>query len=275
MMTERGSGARGGAGRSWLTCGVELHEAARRLGVHYHTAYRWVREGTLAAVKRGTAYEIEPDEVERHRAARHAPVPPPRVTVVRDWSQQVGRLYDALAGGDELAARAVVDRLTDGGIGPVAIITELLTPALQEIGARWASGSLSIAEEHRASAICERLLARIAVHPRGRPRGVAVVATAPSDDHALPAAMAALALRADRWQVHHLGPRVPAGELAAFAGAVGAHIVVISTTTSTAEVEVVDLRRMLTPGPVVLAGRPGRTVVDLLAEARAARGAAR
>jgi len=146
----------------WLTCGVELHEAARRLGVHYHTAYRWVREGSLAAVKRGSTYEIEPDEVERRRAARHAPAPPPRVTVVRDWSPQVARLYDALSAGDELAARAVVDRLTDGGIGPVAVITELLTPALQEIGARWASGSLSIAEEHRASAICERLLARIA-----------------------------------------------------------------------------------------------------------------
>jgi len=259
----------------WLTCGVELHEAARRLGVHYHTAYRWVREGSLAAVKRGAAYEIEPDEVERHRAARHASVPPPRVTVVRDWSQQVSRLYDALAAGDELAARAVVDRLTDGGISPVAIITELLTPALHEIGARWASGSLSIAEEHRATAICERLLARIAVHPRGRPRGVAVVATAPSDDHAVPAAMAALALRADRWQVHHLGPRVAVEELAAFAASVGAHLVVVSATMSTAEVDAAHLLRLLAPGPVVLIGRPGRTVVDLLAEARAAREATR
>jgi len=259
----------------WLTCGVELHEAARRLGVHYHTAYRWVREGSLAAVKRGSTYEIEPDEVERRRAARHAPAPPPRVTVVRDWSPQVARLYDALSTGDELAARAVVDRLTDGGIGPVAVITELLTPALQEIGARWASGSLSIAEEHRASAICERLLARIAVHPRGRPRGVAVVASAPSDDHAMPAAMAALALRADRWQVHHLGTRVPVEELAAFAGTVGAHLVVISTTTSTSEFDTAHLRRLLAPGQIVLTGRPGLTVVDLLAEARAARAAAR
>jgi MerR family transcriptional regulator, light-induced transcriptional regulator len=30
---------------------IELAEAADRLGVHYQTAYRWVREGRLPAVR--------------------------------------------------------------------------------------------------------------------------------------------------------------------------------------------------------------------------------
>ena len=166
----------------WLTGEVELHEAALRLGVHYQTAYKWVRNGSLAAVKRGSAYEIDAAEVERRRAARDAPTPPPRVTSVRDWSQQVGRLSEALASGDELAARAIVDRLSEGGIGPLVMMTELFTPVLRHIGEAWVAGDMTIAEEHRASAICERLLARIAVHPRGRPRGVAVVATPPADN---------------------------------------------------------------------------------------------
>ena len=239
--------------------------------MHYQTAYKWVRDGSLAAVKKGAAYEIEPDEVERRRIARLAPIPPPRVANVRDWSQQTARLCDALVAGDELMARAVVDRLTEGGIEPVAMITELFTPVLKEIGERWEVGKLSIAEEHRASAICERLLARIAVHPRGRPRGVAVVATPPADDHGLPASMAALALRADRWQVHHLGPGVPIDELVAFSTGLRADLVVVSVTNPAARAAANEVRRRLGPGTRVLVGRPGRSVRDLVADARAPR----
>jgi excisionase family DNA binding protein len=35
---------------------VDLQTAAARLGVHYQTAYRWVRDGSLPAMKRGTTY---------------------------------------------------------------------------------------------------------------------------------------------------------------------------------------------------------------------------
>ena len=37
---------------------VNLKTAALRLGVHYQTAYRWVRSGQLVAVKVGAGYEI-------------------------------------------------------------------------------------------------------------------------------------------------------------------------------------------------------------------------
>ena len=45
--------------------GVDLEAAARKLGVHYQTAYRWVRSGTLRALKVGSGYEIDPEDVER------------------------------------------------------------------------------------------------------------------------------------------------------------------------------------------------------------------
>src|SRR3954454_19854815 len=38
--------------------GVNLKEAASSLGVHYQTAYRWVRSGELAAVRVGARYEV-------------------------------------------------------------------------------------------------------------------------------------------------------------------------------------------------------------------------
>ena len=37
---------------------IDLQEAARRLGVHYQTAYRWVREGRLTAVRVRGRYEL-------------------------------------------------------------------------------------------------------------------------------------------------------------------------------------------------------------------------
>jgi excisionase family DNA binding protein len=51
---------------------VNLKTAARRLGVHYQTAYRWVRSGQLVAVKVGSGYEISDAAVERFLAQRAA-----------------------------------------------------------------------------------------------------------------------------------------------------------------------------------------------------------
>jgi excisionase family DNA binding protein len=51
---------------------VNLKTAARRLGVHYQTAYRWVRSGQLVAVKVGAGYEISDAALERFEAQRVA-----------------------------------------------------------------------------------------------------------------------------------------------------------------------------------------------------------
>jgi excisionase family DNA binding protein len=54
---------------------LDLADAARRLGVHYQTAYRWVREGELRAVKVGKRYRVQRRDVEglarRRQRARH------------------------------------------------------------------------------------------------------------------------------------------------------------------------------------------------------------
>jgi excisionase family DNA binding protein len=249
---------------------VDLQTAADRLGVHYQTAYRWVRDGSLPAVKRGTVYDIADNDLERFRTARAAPAPPPAKATVRSWGHQVDRLYAMLAAGDELGARAATDRLRDGGIDPLTLCESLLGPAMARVGEAWADGTMSVAEEHRAAAICERLLARLAVHPRGRPRGVAVIGTPVGEEHGLPSTMAAVALRADRWQVHHLGTQVPTADLVDLVRLVAADLVVLSVTNpqsgdggdSVAEA----VRRATTAH--VLVGRPGSRLTELVAAAR-------
>ena len=248
---------------------MDLQAAADRLGVHYQTAYRWVRDGSLKAVKRGACYDVDEQELRDFAVRRAAPTPPPRQASVRSWEPQRQRLYRALVDGDELGARAVVDRLAEGGIAVVTLCEELFAPVLRWIGDEWAQGRISVAEEHRASAICERLLARLSVHPRGRPRGVVVVATPPGDQHGLPATMAAVALRADRWQVHHLGTQVPAEDLVELAVAVGTNVVVLSVTNPEARPEAERVAEAAqAAGVAVLVGGNGLTLRDLLERVR-------
>jgi MerR family transcriptional regulator, light-induced transcriptional regulator len=252
---------------------VDLRTAADRLGVHYQTAYRWVREGSLPAVKRGAAYDVDERALLQFQAARAEPSPPPARAHVRSWDHQVQRLYGLLAAGDELGCRAVVDRLREGGIEPVVLCDALLGPAMGLVGDAWATGQLSVAEEHRTAAICDRLLARLAVHPRGRPRGVAVTATPVGEEHGLPSTMAAVVLRADRWQVHHLGTQVPTPDLVDLVRTIGADLVVLSVVNSDAvddgERTGEEVRRASAAEVVV--GGPGSRLSDLVSLARGLR----
>ena len=128
-----------------------------------------------------------------------------------------------------------------------------------------------MADEHRASAIAERLLARIATHPRGRPRGVAVVATVPGEEHGLSATMGAIVLRADRWRVHHLGTQVPVDDLLTMARR-EAQLVVLSYTNDSSRQPTADVAALLrAAGLRVLVGSPGAPLKELVTEARAAR----
>ena len=96
------------------------------------------------------------------------------------------------------------------------ITQEILVPAIHRIGTGWHDGVVTIADEHRASAIVERILGDHYPNPRGRRRGTVVVAALAGEHHALPTSMAALALREDNWHVHHLGADLPAEELVHF-----------------------------------------------------------
>ena len=251
--------------------GMDLRTAAQRLDVHYQTAYRWVRDGQLAAVKVGAAYEVADEEVARFAAERVRPAPPPRLTQVRSWEVQSARLVAYLEEGDELSARQQVDRLHDGGVDLLTLCSRLLAPALERIGTHWAGGRISVAVEHRASEICARLLAKVAEHPRGRPRGTCVVATAPGEAHGLPGAMAAAVLRAARWHVHHLGIEVPPDDLAALAHQLAADFVVLAVVHDGARTPTDGVTASLRDeGFTVLVGEPGGSLADLLHEAKAA-----
>ncbi len=82
--------------------------------------------------------------------------------------------------------------------------------------------------------------------------------------------MAAIVLRADRWQVHHLGTQVPQPDLLDIVGTLRADLVVLSLTNDQALAtarEMADAVRATT-GAEVLIGGPGSTLSHLVSVAR-------
>jgi methanogenic corrinoid protein MtbC1 len=250
---------------------MQLREAADVLGVHYQTAYGWVRRGVLPARKTAHGYEVTDGDVSALAERRASGTAPPPQIRVRDWSAQADRLHAAIVSGDETAARQIFGRLARG-VAITDLCERVIAPALNRIGADWAAGALNIATEHRASAICERLIAARARQPQGRPRGVAVTATPPGERHALPALMATVCLREDRWLVHHLAADLPVAEVIRLALDTGAALVVLSAATAEGgrlARQAVQEITLAIPGICVLAGRPGQSLSQLRQSARA------
>jgi MerR family transcriptional regulator, light-induced transcriptional regulator len=249
---------------------MQLRDAADVLGVHYQTAYAWVRQGTLPARKTGRGYEVSENDVSA-LAARRASGTAPRPNIrVRDWDAQAERLHAAIMAGDETLARHAFDRLARGV--PLAELCErVIAPALRRVGNDWAVGEVSIAAEHRASAICERLIAARTNQPQGRPRGIAVVATPPGERHGLPALMATACLREDRWLVHHLAADLPLAEVTGLAREAGAGLIVLSSATAEAAQAAGAAAEEITrsSGLPVLTGQPGDSLSHLKQLARA------
>ena len=254
---------------------LDLQEAADALDVHYQTAYRWVRDGTLPAQLVGGKYVVQRkdlDAVETRRRAPKAPTAPSRARLDR----QSAHVYTALLEGDEPAVRAIVRRLVDEGTSVVTLIETVLVPSLRAIGNEWHQGKLAVWEEHRASAIVERVLGELAPNPRGRRRGTAMVAAVAGDRHSLPSTMAALALREANWRVHHLGADIPAGELVGFCAEHEVDLAVISLTNlACADLADETAAGIRAGGTCAVVGGPGRTLSDLIAEARDAVAAGR
>lgn len=247
---------------------LDLQRAADELGVHYQTAYRWVRNGRLPAALVDGRYVVNRSDVDSVDAARKAPVnrrppSPKRVSTAAD------RMHAALLGGDEPSARQTARGLIDEGVPVTELIQAVIVPSLIEIGRRWHEGELSIWVEHRASAIVERIIGDISPNPRGRRRGHAIVAAVSGDRHSLPTSMAAVALRSDNWFVDHLGADVPPEELLSFCADHDVDVAVISSTNpDTAVLAGETATRLDGEGVSVILGAPGRTLDDLLVEAR-------
>jgi excisionase family DNA binding protein len=188
---------------------MTLQEVADRLGVHYMTAYRYVRQGRLPATREGTEWRIRRTDVENLRND-----PGPRRGAARAGADREG-LERRMLAGDAAGAWWLVESHLVGGLDPAGILTQLLVPVLRSIGDRWLKGEVSIAQEHRATVVAQRVVGHLGLQfgRRGKGRGVVALATPAGDMHTLPVAIAADLLRWRQFDVLELGGDTPAATL--------------------------------------------------------------
>ncbi len=193
-----------------VTSTLTLQEAADQLGTHYMTVYRYVRLGRLPARKVGGTWEVEKADVDALQSGGEQKVRPRHSA---DWS---ARLEARLVEGDEAGAWGVVEGALASGATPAEIYTGVIGPALTSLGANWHDGTISVAQEHLATAVAQRLIGRMGPRfaRRGRTKGVVVVTTPPGERHAIPSLMVSDLLRGAGFQVIDLGADVPDDSLA-------------------------------------------------------------
>jgi excisionase family DNA binding protein len=226
---------------------LNLKQVAARLGVHYMTAYRYVRTGRLPARRVGTGWVVEVADVTafsadaaaaragsarpaesgsaaeggrsgssgRSRSGAAGGDRPHGADRLADWR---GRLRATLAAGDETAAWRVIEQALAAGHSPASCYLDLLVGAINDISGRSVRPEYPVAQEYLAVATAGRLVARLGARFRrpGRSRGTVVFGAPLGEHHTLAIAVVADLVRLEGFNCLELGANVPPE---AFAGA--------------------------------------------------------
>ncbi|MCP9960145.1 cobalamin B12-binding domain-containing protein [Streptomyces sudanensis] len=128
-------------------------------------------------------------------------------------------LWQAVQARDEHAAGKVAFGLLDDGITAESVLLDVIAPVQTKVGTEWAADRISVAQEHAATAIHERIIAAMA-HRDPPPADTAhagrvtvTVACVDGEWHALPARILAEVLRDRGHRVDFLGAQVPTPHL--------------------------------------------------------------
>lgn len=171
---------------------------------------------------------------------------------------------EALVAGDRAALQRILEQAVAGGLSMAQVADTIIQPVMTEIGARWARNEMSVADEHRATALAQLVLARLAPAPVSNAQGSAIIACVEGNLHSLGARVVADALEAEGWNVHFMGADVPTRDLVAYIRQHPVELVGLSVALPlhlpTAERVVAALRREFGPTcpRIVLGGKPIR-----------------
>lgn len=206
---------------------LTLKEVAERLDVHYMTAYRYVRLGMLPATQQGRVWVVRSDDL-----ADFADAPPS--TTERGDAEWDVRLRARMLDADMSGAWSVIEAAMASGVAPAGAYNDLLVPALRSVGDMWESGDIGVADEHAATQIGARIVARLSprMARRGRRRGTVVIGSTQTEMHGLALSIAADLFRDAQFEVVDLGVNLPPESLAdAIASREDVTVVALSVTT--------------------------------------------
>lgn len=223
------------------------------------------------------------------RSAREDGGPKPAETTALALDSEAEEYRSAALGAahrlDAAELHAVLERAAVS-LGVPGFLDEVVGPSLQEIGRGWSEGTVSIAQEHLATAVFRRVLGwLLQVYEVNHSAPRLVVATLPRQRHELGAMLAAAAAASQGWDVTYLGADLPVAEIVAAARQVSANGVALSIVYPAVDPilmsDLQQLRAGLDPRAAVLLGGSatlqdhdrlvsvGAQVVNSLAEFRA------
>ncbi len=146
---------------------------------------------------------------------------------VRSWS---GALLEALVSHDERAAGEVVCDCMGAHLPMERLYVEVIEPCLARIGQDFVDGTITIGDEHLATATVERLMARATHFYVARaPRACRlVIGCVEGNWHSIGPRMIADVLANYGWQCTYLGADVPADTFVEMARAKDPHAILLS-----------------------------------------------
>ena len=168
-----------------------------------------------------------------------------------DAAMRAVRALDASALQDVLERAAMTLGVTD-------FLETGAATTLEDIGHGWTERSVSVAQEHMATAVFRRVLGwLLEMYQTRGPAHRLVVATPPGERHELGALMAAVSAAAEGWSITYLGPDLPVEELQGAIGQTRAEAVALSI------VHPGDERGVLSALREIQAGLPPRVALLL------------
>ncbi len=209
---------------------IRIGEISRRTGVRPDSIRAWERRyGLLDPLRSSGGYRLysatdeavlqrmreltgqglaaaEAAEIARTTGGKGTPSSPGHGAL--DPSVQASRLRRALEAFDEPGADAILDESL-AGLSLDRFVEGVVLVAMAEIGTRWESGAVTVAQEHFASALVRGRLLGLA---RGWGAGsgpLAVLACIPGELHDLGLISFGLCLRERGWRILYLGADTP------------------------------------------------------------------
>jgi len=151
----------------------------------------------------------------------------------QQWQPVYQAFLQSLLNADRHGAMALARDAVPDLSGLNAFYVNVVQPAMYAVGSMWESGELSVAREHLASAIVNRVMSAQYIELMESPenfRARAVVTAGANEFHEIGATMVANALEADGWEVFFLGANTPVSELLEYVSAREFDLVAISAT---------------------------------------------
>ena len=159
---------------------------------------------------------------------------------------------------DEQAANTALDRLFST-YTVETVLQEVILPYLHRLGERWATGEVSVAQEHFASNLLRGRLLGLA-QGWGQGQGpAALLACVPGEQHELGLLAFGVVLRRRGWRITYLGTDSPIGAVADISRSLAPAVVVLLGMTPEGFLDhAPEIEQLAKQVPVTIAG-PGAT----------------